>query len=95
MPAIFHANLHNTENQDTGKEAHKVIKASWLKLLHKTETINSSCNFSAASLMSMENGFSQMCVFVARLQKSLNLIVSSQPRNQSFLQDGQLEGNTY
>jgi hypothetical protein len=36
--AKFRANLHNSENRDTGKEAKKVIKASWLKLLRKIES---------------------------------------------------------
>jgi len=39
--AEFRANLGNSENRDTGKEAQQVIQTSWLKLLR---IIESRCN---------------------------------------------------
>jgi hypothetical protein len=69
--AKFLANLHSSENRNTGKEAYKVIKASWLKLLHKTDqycsSLNLSFSFSGASLTSVRNGVSKICICVAWL----------------------------
>jgi hypothetical protein len=57
-PAKFCANLRNSENRQTGKEAQKVIKASWLKVLRKnyscSSSINPSFNFPGASLRRMD-----------------------------------------
>jgi hypothetical protein len=62
--AKFRDNLRKSGNRNTGEEPWNAIKACWLKLLCKTEpycsSVNSSCNFSRASLTSTENGFTKI-----------------------------------
>jgi hypothetical protein len=70
--AKFRANLRYADSRYTVKKHKRLLnKASWLKLLRKTESycssLNASGSLSGASFTSVENGSSEVHVFVAWL----------------------------